>query len=329
MKVILLFLIPIFTFFACSHVEKEKVELKTDKTEKVSDQFKEVQDTLIINCDSIYKSNGYRLTLKAGIGYENNTTFIFERIVNGKKISLYAENICCRNMNVKFVDYNNDKIKDILIQNSSDVRSNWTYYLYLVNPKTNTLRKVKGFEEIKNPTYNSKYRVIENYVNSGQNWTEFYGIQEDSVFNYGITIYDEIDEKGNSNYELEYKKAVKTITSQNSTVSNEQCTKIQISKSDSSVFLVANIKTDYKIFGYKNPDLHSKKLILFSVFTNDVENNPHKCELGSYYQTSDMENMHLKYIGNDEKFVKIQAFGSMSKSKILHFERKYVEFNNW
>lgn len=219
MKTILLFLIPILTFLACSHAEQ--IELKTEKTEKISNQVEEVvNDTLIINCDSIYKSKGYRLTLITSekselFGSENNSTFIFERIENSKKIKLYSENIYCRNKDIKFVDYNNDKVKDILIQNSSDVRSNWTYYLYLVNPKTNTLQKIKGFEEIKNPAYNSNYRIIENYVNSGQNWTEFYGIQGDSVFNYGITIYDELDEKENSNYEHEYKKALETIKNKN------------------------------------------------------------------------------------------------------------------
>jgi hypothetical protein len=110
---------------------------------------------------------------------------------------------------VRFSDFNGDNIKDILIQNISDVRSNPTYYLYLVDTTHDKLTKIRGFEEIKNPSYVSKYNLIDNYVLSGQTWTSFYKIQNDTIKDFDIVIYD--DNLGNGNYERDYNKAIKKI----------------------------------------------------------------------------------------------------------------------
>ena len=110
-----------------------------------------------------------------------------------------------------FEDYNNDNFKDIKVQNISDVRSNLTYYLYLYNPKTNTFKKVLGFEEIKNPKFNKKYNLIENYVISGNNWTSFYKIVKNKIHDYQTVIEDSENENGINNYDENYKKAIKKI----------------------------------------------------------------------------------------------------------------------
>jgi len=53
-----------------------------------------------------------------------------------------------------------------------------------------------------------------------------------------------------------------------------------IFRSDNSVWLESDIKLDHRFFGYEKPDTTSGKLILFSVFTPDVEDNPYHCPLG-------------------------------------------------
>lgn len=40
---------------------------------------------------------------------------------------------------------------------------------------------------------------------------------------------------------------------------------------DSTIYLTANMKLDHRIFGYSQPDIKSEKLLLLSVFTNDIE----------------------------------------------------------
>lgn len=82
--------------------------------------------------------------------------------------------------------------------------------------------------------------------------------------------------------------------------------KLIVQKNDSSLYLYGNIRKDYRTFGYEKPNVNSKKLILFSVFTNYVKNNPFGCSLGSYYQTSDMH-IELKFISIVGTFMKTIA----------------------
>jgi len=97
--------------------------------------------------------------------------------------------------------------------------------------------------------------------------------------------------------------------------------------SDSSIFLTANIKLDHRIFGFSEPNKRSKRMLLLSVFTDDVENNPFDCELGAYYDTSNMQNMKIKYISTTKDFVKAKVI-ELNSGKLItvFFEKNYFEF---
>ncbi|AIM37630.1 hypothetical protein KO02_13795 [Sphingobacterium sp. ML3W] len=69
---------------------------------------------------------------------------------------------------------------------------------------------------------------------------------------------------------------------------------ILLSKGDSTVYLQSNIRKDHQIYGYQKPDINSKKMILFSVFTSDVDKNPHQLPLGAYYETSGLVHQGFK-----------------------------------
>ena len=169
-----------------------------------------------IDCDSIFKNKGYKLKLihlNTDKENETNYNFIFLMFnkLNGQTIEIYRDTIISTIQEIKFADFNNDNVEDILIQNLSDARSNWTYNLYLVDIKQDKLKKVKGFEEIKNPNYLPKLNLIDNVVVSGRNWTSFYKIQGDSIKDFNIVIYSDEDSKGKVAYDLDYKKAINTI----------------------------------------------------------------------------------------------------------------------
>lgn len=172
------------------------------------------QNTTTIKCDSIYKDKGITIKLinfdNEKDGYENdkNSILIIYQKINRKNLTLIKDSIFSRVQEIEFKDFNNDKIKDVLIQNISDARSNWTYNLYLYSPQTNNFKRVIGFDEIKNPSYNSKYKIIESHVNSGKNWAAFYKIKNYKVYNYNIEIIDD----GSIQAEKEYSKAIKKIT---------------------------------------------------------------------------------------------------------------------
>ena len=176
----------------------------------VSDQKVKVS---IIKYDSLYQNKKISIKLinfddeKDGYQSDKNSILEIQTETNNKTKIILRDSIFSKVQEIEFADFNNDKIKDILVQNISDVRSNWTFNLYLYNPKENNFIKVIGFEKIKNPLFNSKYNIVESHVNSGTNWIGFYKIIKGKVHNYEI----EIDDIGDEKLELEYKKAINKI----------------------------------------------------------------------------------------------------------------------
>jgi hypothetical protein len=97
---------------------------------------------------------------------------------------------------------------------------------------------------------------------------------------------------------------------------------------DHTIHLTANIKQDHRIFGYAKPDIQSERLLLLSVFTNDVENNPFGCKLGAYYDTGGMDDLTLKYISTTGNFVEAIATDKANKSTTIYFEKKWIDLTN-
>lgn len=95
---------------------------------------------------------------------------------------------------------------------------------------------------------------------------------------------------------------------------------------DSTINLTANIRQDHRIFGYAKPDTKSERLLLLSVFTNDVENNPFGCRLGAYYDTGGMEELTLKYNSTIGDFIKATAIDKANNSTTIYFEKNWIEF---
>lgn len=165
-------------------------------------------ETTEINCDSIYPSKNYKIKLlkfDTLESYENINT-IFE-LRKGNNI-VFSDSIHNRNQYIKFEDYTGDKVKDILINYESSARSNWTFTLYLLDTLKDQVKKIRGFEEIPNPRYLSKFDLVDCYALSGINWTSFYKIQNDTIIDLGIQIEDDLM---TNKYEVEYKKAIKKI----------------------------------------------------------------------------------------------------------------------
>lgn len=185
------------------------------KDDLITKKVKAEQGLTEFNCDTIYKGKGYRIQLNSKLDTiydetKNNSKFILYKVSKAGKKIIYSDSIYNRVHEIRFEDFNNDNVKDILVQNVSDVRSNYTYYLYLVDLTHDKLTKIKGFEEIKNPNYVREYNLIDNYVMSGQIWTSFYKIQGNKIKDYNIVIYDNQTEDGS--YDKEYLKAIKKIT---------------------------------------------------------------------------------------------------------------------
>ena len=108
--------------------------------------------------------------------------------------------------------------------------------------------------------------------------------------------------------------------------SGNNVTKAYVYTRDSSISLTADIRLDHRIFGYANPNTKSERLLLLSIFTGDVENNPFGCKLGSYYGTDGMEKIKLKYLEKVGNFIKAAAIDSSNVMTSLYFEKKWIVF---
>ncbi|SDE80314.1 XAC2610-related protein [Epilithonimonas hungarica] len=175
------------------------------------------KEVVKINCDSIFNKRGYSVSLEFDPKDQTilNVLFTFSKKIKGKEKIIHQERLHSQFQNVEFIDFNGDGIKDILIENTSDVRSNLTYNLFIVDFKNQNLRKIEGFDEIKNPNYLKEYDLIDCLVMSGKNWTSFYKIEGNKIKDLGYVIQDGEDDNGkdleyDKNYELTLAKILKS-----------------------------------------------------------------------------------------------------------------------
>ncbi|MFN7600628.1 MAG: XAC2610-related protein, partial [Bacteroidota bacterium] len=172
----------------------------------IQDQPRLHADTLMINCDSVFSEVGYYIqliTFDSLLNNQGNSILVFGQRNQGGQEQIYLDTLYSKVGQVEFRDFNQDDIKDVLVQNESDARSNWTYNLFLTDLKGRTLTMVQGFDQVKNPSLNSDLQIIESHVNSGTNYIEFYKlVNRDSIFKYDILVYDSMDDISERNYKL-------------------------------------------------------------------------------------------------------------------------------
>lgn len=104
----------------------------------------------------------------------------------------------------------------------------------------------------------------------------------------------------------------------------DQLTKMYVFLPDSLLDLRGHKIKDHRIFGYEKPDTLSKRLLLFSVFTNDVEGNPYGFEMGAHYELPTRTNLRLKYLSHDDAFVEALAIDSANTKRKVYFETSWV-----
>lgn len=95
---------------------------------------------------------------------------------------------------------------------------------------------------------------------------------------------------------------------------------------DNSIWITASMKKDHRIFGYKSKNIYSEKMILLSVFTNEVENNPFGCRYGAFYDTNGMKDIKLKYMSTEEDFLKIEIIQDGETIDVVYMLEKWFEF---
>jgi len=107
-------------------------------------------------------------------------------------------------------DFNNDGIKDITLLYTSSARSVWTHHLYLVDNENHKLIRVKDFENIYNPTFDSINNIITSTAYYNKIYYSFYRIDSDAmVVDLGFGFEDDPSEESGR-----YDSAIQNIINQ-------------------------------------------------------------------------------------------------------------------
>jgi hypothetical protein len=95
---------------------------------------------------------------------------------------------------------------------------------------------------------------------------------------------------------------------------------------DNTIWIPQGMNREHRIFGYQNKNTGSKKLILLSIFTKDVENNPYSCKYGAFYHTQGMDGLIIKYISTENDFMKMAIIKDDVMIEEVYMESKWFEF---
>jgi len=115
---------------------------------------------------------------------------------DGSQATLWKEELAIEyGRETKKADFNGDGVADFLILKGTGARgSNELYYLFLAGPKAKTLTRVKGFDDLPNPTYHSKYQVVTSYSFAGKNYYSIYRMAEgNKLVQVGNSFEDSFD----------------------------------------------------------------------------------------------------------------------------------------
>jgi hypothetical protein len=94
---------------------------------------------------------------------------------------------------------------------------------------------------------------------------------------------------------------------------------------DSTLWFYLDKKKEHTIFGYSKPDTNSVKLIVISIFTYNVKNNPYNCKYGAYYGAAIFNDYTLKMTETEKKFISVNLIRNGAIIDKLYFERKWIK----
>ncbi|MFL5740215.1 MAG: XAC2610-related protein [Flavisolibacter sp.] len=163
---------------------------------------------------TLFGDNTYKLTLHifdTANDYDaerKNAVLTFSRLNGNQTEIFFRDSMFSMYPNIDFQDFNNDKVKDILIFYYTGARANPTYHLYLTDLKNRKLIRVKGFEELPNPDLDTTHNIIESIALSGTNYYSFYRINSNNrLINLGHSFGE--NPKDSTQYERALRQIIK------------------------------------------------------------------------------------------------------------------------
>jgi hypothetical protein len=164
---------------------------------------------------TLFGDTSYKLTLHifdtANYDQEtNNAILTFGKYEKNQLNVFFRDSMYCMYPDIDFQDFNNDKIKDVLVFNYTGGKANPTYHLYLIDFKNHKLIRIKGFEELPNPSLDTRNNIITSIALSGTNYYSFYRItSKNNLINLGHSF--ETDLNDSTKYDNAIRKILKVM----------------------------------------------------------------------------------------------------------------------
>ena len=128
----------------------------------LSQQSISPKDTII----NIFQDSAFELNFRQSPEKEGFVILSLTKNENSKRNIIRSDTLQVYEPKLFLKDFNNDKNKDVQILSgigylgSSKEKQNSVYFLYLVDEKTHTLKKVESFEDVFNPEYDSINDIV-------------------------------------------------------------------------------------------------------------------------------------------------------------------------
>ncbi len=135
-----------------------------------------------------------------------NTTLTLTKKTEKRVDTLFKDSLHCMHPDISFKDFNNDKVKDVLIFYYTGGRANPTYHLYLTDLKKKSLIRIRGFEELPNPELDTRNNIITSVALAGTYFWSFYTINHKNKL---VELGHEFE--ANVDYSIKFDKALNTI----------------------------------------------------------------------------------------------------------------------
>ncbi len=205
-RTLFIILISIF-YFSCTGatVKESKIQNVTVKENATSSE--KTDTTIYPFSDTSYKLTVNQFNSDAKGHDKINSTVTFKHLDRKSLQTLFVDSFYCMYPDIELHDFNNDRVKDILVFSSTGGRSNPTYHFYLVDSLTHKLTYIKGFENLPNPDFDSTNNIITSVALAGtENIWSFYRINsKNQLVNLGHGFTADMGDS------VKYDKAIKEM----------------------------------------------------------------------------------------------------------------------
>jgi hypothetical protein len=174
--------------------EKENVTIKVDTT-------------IYPFTDTTYQLTVHQFNSDAKNRDKINSTVTFKHLQGKSLQKIFVDSFYCMYPDIELHDFNNDKVKDVLVFSSTGARSNPTYHFYLVDSLKHNLTYIKGFEKLPNPDFDTSKNIITSVALAGTDYIwSFYRINsKNQLINVGQGFTADMGDS------VKYDKAIKDI----------------------------------------------------------------------------------------------------------------------